>query len=172
MAIPAILFREEPDERRGEERWRVRFGARRLDSNPAAQPLTILDLSSSGILLETEHSLGIDSCLIVEMPGDVTKICKTAWNSGRFYGATFSDPLSDVELRKLISSSCVAWPNFGVGTPPPSIGSLIQTSSNNFDEFRLDKGEKFPVAVRLMIFIGTSVALWALIGLGILLALR
>ena len=172
LTIPAILIREEPQDGRREERWRVRLAARWLDSGITAQSLTIHDLSYSGFLLETDQPLKIGSCLVVEMPGDITKICKTVWNSGKLHGATFSKLLSDAELRDLISSSSVIWPTFRVRAPAASIEPPIHPSPEIFDELGSDDGEKFPIAIRLMIIIGTSAALWALIGVGIWVAFR
>ena len=171
MAIRATLTREEAGDRRREERWRVQLGARRLDGKPADQLLTILDLSSSGMLLETEQPLGTGAYLIVEMPGEVAKICKTVWNSGRFYGATFSESMSDVKLRDLISTSSVVWPKFGVGTRHIPIDPPVQPTSHEFDDTLVDGDHKFSVVIRLTIIIGVSAALWMFIGAGVLLAL-
>lgn len=172
MAIPAILIREETNERRLEERWRVRLGARWLDGGPEAQSLTILDLSSSGILLETDQALETGSHLIVEISGEVAKICKIVWASGRLFGATFSEALSDAELQGLISSSSVVWPRFGAGTQAAPIKRPVHPSPEDLDDRRVDEEEKLPVAMRFMIIIGVSAALWALIGVGIWLDFR
>ena len=171
MAIRATLTREEAGDRRREERWRVQLGARRLDGKPADQLLTILDLSSSGMLLETEQPLGTGAYLIVEMPGEITKICRTVWNSGKFYGATFSEHMSDVKLRDLIKTSSVVWPKFGAGTRHISIDPPIQPTSQEFDDTLVDGDHKFSGAIRLTIIIGVSAALWMCIGVGVLLAL-
>jgi hypothetical protein len=170
--IPAILLREESDDRRGAERWRIRLGARRLDSKNSDQLLTILDLSSTGILLETDQPLGPGTHLIIEMAGDVIKICKTVWNSGKFHGATFSEPLTDAELRDLIGASSVVWPKFREETQAASIEPPSQTLPENLADHRVDKDEKYPAGIRLMIIIGITAALWTLIGVGIWLALR
>lgn len=172
MAFPAILIREEPSERRREDRWRVRLGALWLDSGPVGQTLTILDLSTSGFLLETDQQLRAGSHLIVEMPGEVTKVCKTVWNSGKLHGATFSEPLSNTELQVLISSGSVVGPSFGGGAHAALSKQPADPSSEIFDDPSIDDGEKLPVATRLMIIFGTSAALWAIIGVGIWLAFR
>jgi len=172
LATPAILLHEESDGRRHEERRRGRLSVRRLDSRPANRSLKILDLSLAGILLETDQPLGIDSYLTLEMPDGVAKICKTVWNNGKFYGATFSEPLTDAELRELISSSSVIWPIFGVGTQPALIEPPIHRSLETTDDPCSDQDEKLPIGVRLMITIGTSAALWTLIGVCIWLALQ
>jgi hypothetical protein len=172
LAFPAILIREEPSERRREDRWRVRLGAHWLDSGPVGQSLTILDLSTSGFLLETDQPLRVGSHLIVEMPGEVTKVCKIVWSSGKLHGATFSESLSNAELRDLINSSSVVWPSFGVGTNAAASEQPADLSSKIFDDPRIYEDEKLPVAIRLLITFGTSAALWALIGVGIWLAFR
>lgn len=170
MAIPAILMREESYERRREDRWRVQLGARRLDGRPAAQSLTILDLSTSGVLLATDQPLRAGSCLIVEMPGETSKICKTVWNSGKLHGATFSEPLSQSELHDLVRSSSLAWPSFGSGAHPASSEQPADPLSEIVDDPGVDEGEKLPAAIRMMIIVGTSAAMWATIGVGIWLA--
>jgi hypothetical protein len=172
LAIPAFQIREEPTERRGEDRWRVRIGARWLDSGPAAQSLTIVDLSFSALLLETDQPLVTGSYLNVEMPGEVIEICKTIWNSGRLYGAAFSEPLADDELQDLINPCSVVWPPFGGETRMASSQEPAQSSSEKFDDARFDDVEKLPVAIRLMILVGTSAASWALIGVCIWLIFR
>jgi hypothetical protein len=166
LAIPAILFREEPSERRREDRWRVRLVARWLDADPVGQSLTILNLSTSGFLLETDQPLRAGSYLIVEMSGEVTKICRTSWSSGKFHGATFSEPLSDIELQDLTSSSSVVWPLFGGEAHSASIKQPADPTSGNFDSRCIDDNEKFPVAIRLRVIVGASAALWGLVGGG------
>lgn len=164
MAIQAILLRDEPSERRREDRWRVRLGARWLDSGSEARCLTILDLSTSGFLIETDQMLWADSCLIVEMPGEVSKICKTVWKSGKLQGAIFSEPLSEAELQDLIGSSAVVWPLFGRGARTASSVEPVEPSSQIVADPHIDDADKLPVAIRMMIIVGSSAGLWALIG--------
>lgn len=172
MAIPAILFLEEPSERRREDRWRVRLGARWLDNSPEGQSLTILDLSTSGFRVETDQLLKVGSCLIVEMPGEVNKICKTVWNAGKLHGAMFSEPLSETELQNLIGPSSVVWPSFANGARVVAIDQLAVPSSEILYVQRIGESEKIPVPIRLRIFAGVSAALSALASVGIWLAFK
>ncbi len=103
MSISAILTREDPIERRRDERWRVRFGARWLDARLGGRPLSVLDLSASGFLIQIDQALPVGTCIVVEMPDGVCKVCKIAWNSGNYHGAQFSEPLSATELDSLLS---------------------------------------------------------------------
>lgn len=170
MSIPAILIRDEPFERRVDERWRVRLGARWLDSGPAGQPLTILDLSASGFRIATDQRLKVGSYLIVEMPGEVNKICKTVWNTGRLHGAMFSEPLSEMELQDLIASNSAVSPSLANGVRVVAIEQPAERSSEIIHDPRMGEGTKRPVAIRLMIFAGASAAISALVGVGIWLA--
>lgn len=170
MSIRVILVREESSERRVDERWRVRFGAWWLASGSVSQPLTILDLSASGFRIETDQRLKVGSCLIIEMPGKVSKICKIVWNTGLLHGAIFSEPLSKMELQALIAL------NFAVSPSPASevcifaINQPVKRSSGMIHDPRLGEGTKRPGVVRLMIFAGASAALSALAGVGMWLA--
>jgi len=102
VSIPALLLRDEPAERRGEERWRVRLGALRADPYDSPPDLTILNVSATGLLLQTEHALPAGLCLIVELPSSVPKFCKVVWRSGRLHGTAFSEPLAPSELQELV----------------------------------------------------------------------
>lgn len=166
MAIPAILIREELHERRREDRWRVRLGARWLDSGPIAQSFTILDLSTSGFCLETDQLLKVGSCLIVEIPGEVTKICKTVWSSGKLHGAKFSEPLIETELQNLIAPSSVAWPSITGEPPAASMAQPAAPSPGTFYGPGIEDDEQRSVASRLMVFVGASTAFSALVGVG------
>lgn len=171
MSIPAILIRDEPFERRRNERWRVRLGARWLDSGPASQPLTILDLSASGFRIETNQRLKVGSYLIVEMPGGVNKICKTVWNTGKLHGAMFSDPLSEMELQDLIASNSALSPSLTSGVRVIAIDQPAERSSETIHDPRLDEGTKRPVVIRLLILAWASAAISALACVSIWLAL-
>lgn len=167
MGISATMLREEPLERRRAERWRVRLGALRLDSGPDAQPLSIRDLSSSGFLFETEQPLKAGACLIIEMPGGINKICKTVWNSGRFHGATFSEPLSDTELDDLVSLSNVVRLASGERRSAKSGQATTEPASEQWHEVLDESDVKLPVPARILVIVAVSAALWALIGLAV-----
>jgi hypothetical protein len=170
LSIPAILIREESSERRRDERWRVRLGARWLDCGPDGQALTILDLSTSGFCVEVDQQLKVGSHLIVEMQGGVNKICKTVWNTGKLHGALFSEPLSEIELQDLIASDSAVLPSFGSGVRVVAVDQPAEQSSEIIHDLRTGEGTKRQVAIRLMTFAGVSAALSALAGVGIWLA--
>ena len=171
MAIPAILFRDELHERRRDERWRIRLGARRLDRDPKGQPLTILDLSSSGFCLETEQPLRTSTYLMVEMPGGLSKFCKTVWCNGTLHGATFSEPLSESELQYLLGMSASDSLSRDADPMAPPRHDALATRPDPLDLSFVDESEKLPFALRMRVIAGLCVGLWGLVAGGIWLAL-
>ncbi len=163
MSIPAIMILEKPVERRREKRWRVRFGARQLDARHHAQPLTVIDLSASGFLIEVSQALPVGSCIIVELPKGVSKICKTVWNSGSYHGAQFSEPLSTAELESLLSSSPTIWPVILDLDDATDLGSFSQET---LDHDADDDGERFSHTTSAWLIAGATAILWALLGFG------
>jgi hypothetical protein len=172
LTIPRVQIREELHERRRENRWRVQFGARWIDIAPECHFLTIHNLSASGFLFETELPLRTGSYLVVEMPDQISKFCRTVWTSGPLHGATFSEPLSDRELRVLTSASSLVQPSFGGRTTSAVIEQSTDPPLPILDERSLADSKKFPAVIRWTIFVGASIALWALVGAGIWLTSR
>jgi hypothetical protein len=170
MVSPAIIIREESLDRRSGERWQVKLEARWLGGGPQPATLTILNVSTSGLLIETEEALKVGSCLVVELPDDICKICKTVWTSGKIHGAAFADGLNDEELQHLISSRPVFLPSFG-NAGSASNGNLQAPTSQLEDNHPTDDGEKLPPSTRIAIIVGATTGLWALIGAGTWLAL-
>jgi hypothetical protein len=105
MSIPALLVRDESVNRRHDVRWRVRFETHGLDCGPKAPELKVHNASASGLLLETDQPLQSGTCMIIELPAKVCKVCRTVWNRSKFHGAVFPDPLSMSELRHLVGGS-------------------------------------------------------------------
>lgn len=167
MPLSAVMIQEEPTERRREERWRLRVGARWLDAQPYAQFITIVDVSPSGFLIEVGRELPVGACLIVEMPGGRPKFCKTVWTSGSYHGAQFSEPLSATELASLIHPTQAFDPgqpydaNEDIAFAHEELGGLIDEAE-----------ERLPLATRATIILGTSAFLWATIGTILWLSVR
>lgn len=170
MALSAILIQDEKLGRRREARWRVRLGVRRLNGIDDGQLLDVIDLSNNGFLLETSEPLKTGSCLVVEIPGGITKICKMVWASGKLHGATFADPLTDYELEELISSASRAWP-IASGVPRGAPVDPVESAFASDGQYLSDEDEKLPLSMRLGIIVGLSIVSWVLIGTGAWLAL-
>lgn len=170
MAIPAILFHDEMSEQRREDRWRIRLGARRFDRDSAGQPLTILELSSSGFRLETEQPLRTNTYLIVEMPGGISKFCKTIWRQGTLHGATFSEPLNESELEYLLGMAVSGDPSHYADPSASTHAHVCDVMPEAFDLSFVDESEKLPFVVRMRVIASLCTALWGLVAGGIWLA--
>lgn len=89
----------------------------------------IRDLSVTGVLLETDLEVSIDDPLLVEIPNLGYIRALIVWNSGRFVGCKFEEPISAVAVRGAFlkgpflkdlsagsagSELCVAGPTFQI----------------------------------------------------------
>lgn len=162
--MSAVLFREQSVNRREEDRFRVRFGAMWLDYGPNAHEFTVLEVSASGFLIETDQHLPANASIIVELPDSVAKICRVVWASGKFHGATFSEPLSVSELQRLIAASPDVWPNLEDDSPPAPLASLTSSPHHHREDYEPDSDEKLPLVIRARIIAGSATFLWAVIG--------
>lgn len=167
MSIPAIMIREESTELRQDERWQVCIGARWLDSSPEAQAITVIDVSASGFLIEVDRHLPVGTSLIVEMPGSLSRICRTIWNSGNYHGAQFSEPLSASELDNLLS------PKSAIRAVEADCTAEIGSVAREWFSSGIDENQdRLPFATRARVIVGATAILWALLGTGMWLLAR
>jgi hypothetical protein len=168
MTISAILLHEQGDEGRSCERFRVRFGAVRLDAAADAPDLIVHDVSASGFLLQTDAVLPCGTQIIVELPGAIFRQACILWSSNDFYGAQFSKMLEPAELEQILMANPVVWPDLWEGgsitpgrltqcqVPPPHL-QLEQLLSSEL----LSPQERLPLTIRLRIIFGATALLWA-----------
>lgn len=167
MSTSAVMIREQPADRRREERWRVRFGVRWLDARQGERPLSVLDLSASGFQIEIEidQVLPVGTCIIVEMPDGVCKVCRIVWNSGNYHGAQFSEPLNVAQLDSLLSARLTTWPSAAEPLNAAEIGPLVQGAGHDGSCDDVDGRVPFATGARLIG--GTAAILWAMLGAGL-----
>jgi len=162
LMITAILIREDLPELRREPRLCVRLGARGFDRGANEHPLTIMNLSASGFLLETDQALPHGSSLIIQMPGGVTKICRTVWHDGSRHGALFSEPLNDIELQDLVLADQTA--HSQTVAPGSRSANQIVVAPRAVEDPVDEPAAKLPRAARLLLLLGASSASWGIIG--------
>ena len=76
------------------ERRRTPRRALLLGAQAGSEPVTIRDISLTGMLLETTNAMLVGSGFEVELPHAGKVAVAVVWNSGEFYGCEFEYPIS------------------------------------------------------------------------------
>ena len=148
MQAVARLERVKGTSRRGSSRLKLSLGSNIAGSG---SEVAIHDLSTGGLLLETNEKLRKGSRFEVELPeAGVTK-ATVAWSSGDYYGCQFDKPLSKAALSAARLRNPFA---------QPAVSAADSQQNREAAEFVDDRA---PFAVRMRVIFGSAVLLWALI---------
>jgi hypothetical protein len=145
MQAAARFERLEARNRRSAPRRRLILGAILPDTGDEA---VIHDLSSTGLLIETKADLATFEQLQLDLPGTGMVVCTVLWNSGRYFGCEFHQPLAKAAISAALLRNPIA-----------QSAPELQAEANEA-EFTDDR---YPLGVRLRVILGASIALWALI---------
>lgn len=85
-------------EQRGTERKTLRLLTSVKRSSRKGTQVLVQDVSSGGILVESDESLAIGETLAVELPRSGVHEAVVVWTSGRFFGCRFAEPLSSAAV--------------------------------------------------------------------------
>ena len=122
------------------------------------ETVTIHDLSTTGVLVETAAGLARFEELAMELPEVGTTRATVVWSSGRFFGCQFHDV-----LPKSAVSAALLRGSFEPRSPTPASHHPAPQQLKEDDEAPGYADDRLPFAVRLRVILGTSIALWALI---------
>jgi transcriptional regulator with XRE-family HTH domain len=102
-----------------------------------ASEVLIHDLSTSGILVQSEEPLAIGEVIEVELPRAGVRHIEVVWNSGTFFGCRFLEPVPPAAISAALLSAEVEGPVNRAGPADP------QTSAGAFGErlaaFRMER---------------------------------
>ena len=84
------------------ERRRSHRRALKLGASAATEPVTILNLSERGMLVESSTPMLIGTTFTVVLPSVGSLTAEVIWNRGQFYGCEFDQRLSRGALSALI----------------------------------------------------------------------
>lgn len=116
MAIRAWLHNEASSRQRERElRRRVSLEVAGRSASGDAVAITVHNISATGLLLECEEGLAINSVLQVDLPGAPDARAIVRWTSGRLSGCQFEEPLERATLSAVQLRSAVADPGAGLG---------------------------------------------------------
>jgi len=150
-----------------------------LSLQGTSEEVTILDLSSTGMLIETGAAIAPFDYLEVALPEAEPAQALVLWNSGRYYGCEFKNRLSQAALSAAqLRGAPLTVADQSPAVPGPAI-SPRRRAAENFDrlatapvaipsapaelgEPAFDR-EKAPLGVRLRVIFGSAIVLWALI---------
>ena len=137
-----------------------------LDSSLQAtgETVTIHDVSSTGMLIETSPGLSVVGPLEIDLPEAGTTQAFVVWNSGQFYGCEFKKPISQAAISAALLRSPPAIPP----EPQPALpvqerAARIILRRNEDSEQDFQDEDKAPWGVRLRVILGSALILWTLI---------
>ena len=160
MAISAQLQITPAADRRG---WTRRSLSLVSSLQGTGTEVTIHDVSSTGLLMETAAELAVLDDLEIELPEAGFTAAVVVWSSGRFYGCQFKDRISQAAISAALLRSPASQPGDASvqlrlpepAVQPEAIGDAgLQDSSG---------GAKASLSVRLRVILGSAVLLWGLI---------
>jgi hypothetical protein len=151
MQALARLERVEGRGRRASSRLTLSLGA----VLPATGvEVVIHDLSSTGILIQTNAELGASRRLEIELPELGATVARIVWSSGDYFGCQFEKPIPKAAL----SAAVLRNPFEPAAAPVPA--EAIYDEDESAAEVEDDRA---PFAMRMRVILGTSLLLWALI---------
>lgn len=148
-AIPAQLDAPiEAGSRRSGPRRTLHLQAQGLSSMGGAEVI-VLDISTTGLLLQTTGELSADETIALELPGASRVNATVKWSTGAFYGCEFAQPVSEA----FVSAALLRSPPL----PEMAASALDADALDGKDEVRI--GGLSPRA-RLAVVAGLAVLSW------------
>jgi len=123
--------------------------------------VTIHDVSSTGLLIETTAELAVFDDLEIELPEAGFTAAVVVWTSGRFFGCQFKDRISQGAISAALLRSPASQPGEGRSEvhllTEPLRQDAIEVSQEDFED------PKASLSVRLRVILGSAILLWGLI---------
>ncbi|WP_030539233.1 helix-turn-helix domain-containing protein [Sphingobium sp. DC-2] len=109
MSISAIMEQPAvPGDKRKDVRWRIRLEL--PGSLDQGTNVVIHDLSTAGMLIETEARLDIGQVVTVSLPEADNRAARVVWRDGALFGCRFEEPLPQAAVSATKLRSAVAAP--------------------------------------------------------------
>lgn len=146
---------------RTSRRVRVRVDATVRPGDEAEGGVAMIhDISTSGVLLESDFAIDHGARVTVDLPNAPETMAEVAWTNGNLYGCRFTVPVSEEVVRTVKAESPVIWPEF---KPAARVGG----AATEYSERELARLTHVPTTsflhARTAIVVGISTLLWAAI---------
>lgn len=127
----------------------------------ARQPLDVVvdNISSTGCLVSTDADLPNDTLVTIGIAGLGTRSARVVRQETSGYGLAFLEPASEGEIRAAHSAETLV--------RGPFVASVTTSRAQFAAPSPVITDERLPYRTRVQIIVGTSLALWALIGFGV-----
>jgi transcriptional regulator with XRE-family HTH domain len=89
--------RQSPD-RRSRARKKLRLLTEARSSRSGAANVLILDVSTTGLLVQADATLEQGETIEIQMPGSGVRLARIEWSGGKFFGCSFETPIPQGEV--------------------------------------------------------------------------
>jgi transcriptional regulator with XRE-family HTH domain len=133
MVIQAQLkYRRQSQAQRQNVRRKMRLNVSGKTRDGQANQVLIHDLSTSGILVQSEEALAIGEIIEVELPRTGLRHIEVVWGSGNYFGCRFLEPVSPAAVSAALLSAEPERPSKAAAseesrTPVGSLGERLAT---------------------------------------------
>jgi hypothetical protein len=169
MTIAARLQITPAADQRGSPRRKLCLGS----SLKTGIDVTIHDVSSGGLLIETGAELALFDGIEIELPDVGMTDAVIVWSGGRFYGCQFKKSVSQGTLSAALLRSPPVTPIDVAPLPErPAKDGEMATLQNaqafeQAEAYSSADEDKAPLPIRLRVILGSAILLWTLILWGI-----
>ncbi|ODP36141.1 PilZ domain-containing protein [Sphingomonas turrisvirgatae] len=119
----------------------------------------VLDISTTGLLLQTHGAIAIDETIELELPGATPVGATVKWSNGQFYGCEFVEPVSNAFVSAALLRS-PPQPAAPISMPEAPVSMPDAEISDPVTDLQATTG-KLSMRVRLAVIAGLAVLSWA-----------
>ena len=134
---PTPLSDPHSDDPRRSVRHTLRLEATAATADGGQVRVTVHNISTSGLLIETAAALEIGEAFAIDLPEAGERRAVVSWASEAFYGCQFDRPLTSAELGAAQLRGTVAEP---VSVPRPTLGALDDDFGHRLQRLRKQRG--------------------------------
>lgn len=156
---------DDPEDR-ALSRYRLLFELSACAGGIPGIPVTLHNLSGTGMLFQTTGVVNLGERITLELPSAGVVEAEVVWRSDEFYGAKFDEELDERFVRKVVAESRVIFPRFGSHHPSIADRSALQEAEQGGRSSDPRVEIMMSPARRLQAIISLSLILWTVIGAG------
>ena len=174
----------EVDDGRIGARYRLLLSVAGQADDVSAFPVTLHNLSTTGLLIETLTPLSAGTTITLALSEHEDVAATIVWSDGAFHGAGFENPLGRGALTAITARSKVVWPEFN-GSNSPNEARTSDAPSAEIIDFATAEivgspeaqtistvESALPIPVRVQVILGASTIFWSIIIGGTVMLLR